>query len=223
MWTLRWRSAWPEEAPCTAAPRPSSPATGYARSSTRSATCSGCGGRPPSRRHDSGPRRDPGRRSGASARSSSGAERPRLGRSSSEAGSGNTWLLATGAAAAPERGSRCAAVGAPRSAGGRADPSHPTAHLPGEPAPPHQRLLRRLIRHRLFRAGNLRINHVLHRGDRAAPARRPDRACHRRKLAEGTTSLEAVRCLRRRLSNVVYRQLVADAEAGVVVRLFDDE
>jgi transposase len=51
----------------------------------------------------------------------------------------------------------------------------------------------------------------------------PDRACYRRKLAEGTTSLEAVRCLRRRLSNVVYRQLVADAEAGVVVRLFDDE
>jgi len=58
--TVRWRSAWPEEGPCTAAPRPSSPATGCARSSTRSATCSGCGSRPPSRRHDHEPRPDPG-------------------------------------------------------------------------------------------------------------------------------------------------------------------
>jgi transposase len=68
------------------------------------------------------------------------------------------------------------------------------------------------IRHRLSRAGNRRLNHVLYiaavcqiRHDT------PGRAYYRRKLAEGKTSLEALRCLRRRLSDVVYRQLVADA------------
>jgi transposase len=37
------------------------------------------------------------------------------------------------------------------------------------------------------------------------------RACYRRKVAAGKTSMEAMRCLRRRLSDAVYRQLVADA------------
>ena len=70
------------------------------------------------------------------------------------------------------------------------------------------------IRHRLSRAGNRRINHVLYiaavcqiRHDT------PGRRYYRLKLAEGKTSLEALRCLRRRLSDVVYRQLVADATA----------
>jgi hypothetical protein len=44
------------------------------------------------------------------------------------------------------------------------------------------------------------------------------RAYYRRKLAAGKTSMEAMRCLRRRLSDAVYRQLAADAagqeEAG---------
>jgi transposase len=68
------------------------------------------------------------------------------------------------------------------------------------------------VRHRLSRAGNRRINHVLHiaavvqlRHDT------PGRAYYRRKLTEGKTTMEALRCLRRRLSDVVYRQLVADA------------
>jgi hypothetical protein len=39
------------------------------------------------------------------------------------------------------------------------------------------------------------------------------RAYYRRKLAESKTPMEALRCLKRRLSDVVYRQLVADAEA----------
>jgi transposase len=38
------------------------------------------------------------------------------------------------------------------------------------------------------------------------------RASYRRKLAEGKTPMEAMRCLRRRLSDVVYRQLVADTQ-----------
>jgi transposase len=75
------------------------------------------------------------------------------------------------------------------------------------------------IRHRLSRAGDRRINHVLHimaivqlRNDT------PGRAYYRRKLAAGKTPMEALRALKRRLSDVVYRQLVADArtieEAG---------
>jgi hypothetical protein len=38
------------------------------------------------------------------------------------------------------------------------------------------------------------------------------RTYHRRKRADGKTSLEALRCLKRRLSDAVYRQLVADAK-----------
>ena len=36
------------------------------------------------------------------------------------------------------------------------------------------------------------------------------RAYYRRKLAAGKTPMEALRCLKRRLSDVVYRQLAAD-------------
>jgi len=69
------------------------------------------------------------------------------------------------------------------------------------------------IRHRLSRAGNRRLNHVLYiagivqlRHDTAG------RAYYRRKLAAGKTPMEAMRCLRRRLSDAVYRQLVADGQ-----------
>jgi transposase len=67
------------------------------------------------------------------------------------------------------------------------------------------------IRHRLSRAGNRRLNHVLYiagivqlRHDTAG------RAYYRRKLAAGKTPMEAMRCLRRRLSDAVYRQLIAE-------------
>ena len=40
----------------------------------------------------------------------------------------------------------------------------------------------------------------------------PGRAYYRRKLAAGKTKLEALRCLKRRISDALYRQLVADAE-----------
>lgn len=70
------------------------------------------------------------------------------------------------------------------------------------------------LRHRLSRAGNRRLNHVLYiagivqlRHDTAG------RAYYRRKLAAGKTSMEAMRCLRRRLSDAVYRQLAADARS----------
>lgn len=67
------------------------------------------------------------------------------------------------------------------------------------------------IRHRLSRAGNRRLNHVLYMA--AFVQLRHDtegRAYYRRKLAAGKTPMEAMRCLKRRLSDVVYRQLVAD-------------
>jgi hypothetical protein len=38
------------------------------------------------------------------------------------------------------------------------------------------------------------------------------RAYYRRKLAAGKTTMEAMRCLKRRLSDVVYQQMRADAK-----------
>jgi transposase len=68
-------------------------------------------------------------------------------------------------------------------------------------------------RHRLSRAGNRRINRALH--IMAVVQLRHDtegRAYFRRKLAAGKTPMEAMRCLKRRLSNVVYQQMVKDTK-----------
>src|SRR3954465_4028713 len=68
------------------------------------------------------------------------------------------------------------------------------------------------IRHRLSRAGNRKVNHMLHIA--AASQIRlstEGRAYYRRKLAAGKTRMEAMRCLKRRISDAVYRQLRADA------------
>jgi transposase len=70
------------------------------------------------------------------------------------------------------------------------------------------------VRHRLSRAGNRRLNHVLYMAQLVQLRNDTEgRAYYRRKLSQGKTSMEAMRCLRRRLSDVVYRQLVADAAA----------
>jgi hypothetical protein len=67
-------------------------------------------------------------------------------------------------------------------------------------------------RHRLSQAGNRRLNHVLYMASIVQMRHdTPGRAYYRRKLAEGKTPMEAMRCLRRRLSDVIYRQLRADA------------
>jgi transposase len=68
-------------------------------------------------------------------------------------------------------------------------------------------------RHRLSRAGNRRINRVLH--IMAVVQLRNDtegRAYYRRKLAEGKAPMEAMRCLKRRLSDLVYKQMLDDAK-----------
>jgi len=72
-------------------------------------------------------------------------------------------------------------------------------------------------RHRLSRAGNRRMNHVIHIA--TVTQIRLDtegRAYYRRKRTAGKKPLEAMRCLKRRLSDVVYRQLVADAERAAM-------
>jgi transposase len=69
-----------------------------------------------------------------------------------------------------------------------------------------------VVRHRLSRAGNRRMNHMIHIA--AATQIRlegPGRAYYRRKLAAGKTRMEAMRCLKRRISDALYRQLRADA------------
>ena len=68
-------------------------------------------------------------------------------------------------------------------------------------------------RHRLNPRGNRMVNYALHmaavtqiRNDT------PGRDYYERKLAEGKTKKEALRALKRRISDVVYRQLLADLD-----------
>ena len=71
------------------------------------------------------------------------------------------------------------------------------------------------VRHRLSRAGNRRMNHVIHIAAIVQLRRDTEgRAYYRRKLAAGKTPMEALRCLKRRLSDVIYRQLVRDAQTS---------
>ena len=66
-------------------------------------------------------------------------------------------------------------------------------------------------RHRLSRAGNRKINHVLH--IMAVVQLRhptPGRVYYDSKKAAGKTSMEAMRTLKRRLSNVVYQRMLTD-------------
>jgi transposase len=68
------------------------------------------------------------------------------------------------------------------------------------------------VRHRLNPTGNRRINSILHIAavnQLRCPG--PGRAYYDRKIAEGKTSKEAIRALKRQLSNVVYHHLEHDA------------
>jgi transposase len=70
------------------------------------------------------------------------------------------------------------------------------------------------VTHRLSRRGNRRLNHALHIAAIVQIRNRhsPGRRYYERKLAEGKTPREAVRALKRRLSDVVWRHLIADAQ-----------
>jgi transposase len=68
--------------------------------------------------------------------------------------------------------------------------------------------------HRLSLRGNRRVNHALHMAA-ITQIRHPHSAGHayyERKLAEGKTCKEALRCLKRRISDAVYAHLQADAQ-----------
>ena len=75
-----------------------------------------------------------------------------------------------------------------------------------------------VTRHRLSRAGDRQLNCCLHTMAISQIARdAPGRDYYRRKRAAGKSHREALRCLKRRLSDVVYRQLLRDStrhEAG---------
>jgi transposase len=72
-----------------------------------------------------------------------------------------------------------------------------------------------IVRHRLSRAGNRRMNHMIHiAATTQIRLNTAGRAYYLRKLAAGKTKAEAMRCLKRRISDALYRQLVADARAA---------
>jgi len=69
--------------------------------------------------------------------------------------------------------------------------------------------------HRVSQRGNRRLNHALHLAA-ICQIRQPSsegRVYFERKLAEGKTNKDAVRSLKRHISNAVYRQLLIDAGA----------
>jgi transposase len=74
------------------------------------------------------------------------------------------------------------------------------------------------VTHRLSRRGNRRLNHALHCAAMVQIRHRhsPGRAYYERKLDEGKTQRKAIRALKRRLSDIVWRNLVADAQRDPV-------
>jgi len=72
-----------------------------------------------------------------------------------------------------------------------------------------------MVRHRLSLAGNRHLNNALHMA--AVCQARSDvrgRAYYRKKIAEGKSRKEALRCLKRRICDAVFKSLVADLEVS---------
>jgi transposase len=71
-----------------------------------------------------------------------------------------------------------------------------------------------VVRHRLSLAGNRRLNYALHMVA-VCQARSDARGgtYYRKKIAQGKSRKEALRCLKRRISDAVFRSLVADSQA----------
>jgi transposase len=70
------------------------------------------------------------------------------------------------------------------------------------------------VTHRLSRRGNRRLNHALHCAaiTQIRHPHSPGRGYYDRKLTEGKTPREAIRALKRRLSDIVWRHLIADTQ-----------
>jgi transposase len=86
-----------------------------------------------------------------------------------------------------------------------------TRSTPGNGTAPLDASSGEQTRHRLSRAGNRRINRALHIMA-VVQLRNPTegRTYFDAKKAAGKTSMEAMRALKRRLSNVVYTRMLAD-------------
>jgi transposase len=72
----------------------------------------------------------------------------------------------------------------------------------------------KVVRHRLSLAGNRKLNYALHM-IAVCQARSDARGgvYYRKKIAEGKSRKEALRCLKRRISDAVFRSLMADSQA----------
>ena len=72
-----------------------------------------------------------------------------------------------------------------------------------------------VVRHRLSLAGNRKLNNALHMVAvcQARSHARGGAYYYRKKIAEGKSRKEALRCLKRRISDAVFRSLMADSRA----------
>ncbi|MDQ5812891.1 MAG: IS110 family transposase [Actinomycetota bacterium] len=70
-----------------------------------------------------------------------------------------------------------------------------------------------VVRHWLSLAGNRRLNHALHMiAINQVRYEGKGGVYYRKKIAEGKTHREAMRCLKRRVSDAVFKRLAADLE-----------
>ena len=71
-----------------------------------------------------------------------------------------------------------------------------------------------VVRHRLSLAGNRKLNNALHMVA-VCQARSDARggSYYRKKMAEGKSRKEALRCLKRRISDAVFKSLMAGSQA----------
>jgi transposase len=73
-----------------------------------------------------------------------------------------------------------------------------------------------VVRHRLSRAGDRQLNYALHvMALSQIRYESPGRAYYQRKRAAGKSHKEAMRCLKRRLSDVVYRTMINDSVSSL--------
>ncbi len=71
----------------------------------------------------------------------------------------------------------------------------------------------RIERHRLNRGGNRQLNRIIHFVALTQITRHPEgRAYYARKLAEGKTTKEALRCLKRRVSDRIFKTLARQSQ-----------
>ena len=72
----------------------------------------------------------------------------------------------------------------------------------------------KVVRHRLSLGGNRKLNYALHMAATSqARSDAPGGSYYRKKIDEGKSRKEALRCLKRRVSDAVFRSLMADSQA----------